>query len=107
MDIIGAVHLAQNSSDFLFYNYIKDMKGKLNWSVVTQLLDRCIIPEGVTQISEDTMVCAVVERTIKKENFLVGISSVINGECFCFLPPANASLKDYLEEMTESELDNY
>lgn len=107
MTILGAVHLAQNSSDFLFYNYIKDMKGKLHWSVVTQFLDRCTIPEGVTKISEDTMVCAIVEKTIKREQILAGISSVIDGKCFCFLPPENASLKDYLEEMTESELNDY
>lgn len=104
MDILGAVHLANNTSDFLFYNYIKDMKGKLSWNIVTQFLDRCIIPEGITDISEDTMICAIVERTEYNEKILAGISTVVNGEIFCFLPPENIKLKDYLEEMTISEM---
>ena len=103
MDILGGVHLANNTSNFWFFNYAKDMKGKLSWKIVTQFLDYCIIPDGIDEITEETMVCAIVEKTINNEQILAGISSVIDDKLFCFLPPQNMKLKEYLEDMTESE----
>lgn len=104
MNIIGAVHLAQNTSDFLFFNYINDMRGQMNWTAMENFLDHCVIPKGITTISEKDMICIVIEFVSEQEAFIAGVSSVIDNEIYCFLPEENYKLKDYLEEMTISEL---